>query len=114
MPAKYVALPAIRGRVVDSDGHPVSNASIEIVKQRENKAVGTINTKIDGTFDRREESSFVFQFAGADRALTVYSVTAVAGGRKSSTTQVTDGVRRWFIVFYDPPTDRNLGDLAVR
>jgi len=114
IPAKYIEIPAVRGRVMGPDSQPTSAAQIHIVRDRDNAEVAALTARPDGTFDRPEQSHLTFQFAGADRALTTYSVTATAGPLRSPGTQITDGVRRWFFVFYDPPLDRDLGTLKLR
>jgi len=114
VPATYVQVPALQGRVVGPDGGPVATAVVHVVRDSDHAEVATIPAAADGTFHRPERSSFMVQFAGADSTLTSYSVSATAGGRRSPTTQVTDGVRRWFFGYYDPPCDCDLGILPVR
>lgn len=115
VPAKYVEVTALRGRVIGPDSQPVAAAAqVHVIRDRDNAEVAAIPARPDGTFDRPEQSHLTFQFAGADRALTTYSVTATSGPLRSPTTQITDGVRRWFFVFYDPPLDRDLGTLQLR
>jgi hypothetical protein len=114
VPATYVEIPALHGCVVDSGGRPVVGAFVQIVRDKDHAELANFRPSEDGTFDRVEQSRFTFQFAGADRGLTTYSVTAIAGGRRSPTTQVTDGLRRWFFKYYDPPLDRTLATLRLQ
>ena len=114
VPATYVEVPALRGRVVDAGGRPVSDAVVQVVRDVDHTQMATFPASADGTFCRPQQGNFTFQFAGADRVLTTYSVTAVAGSRRSPTTQVNDGIRRWFLGYYDPPLDRDLDTLRLR
>jgi hypothetical protein len=114
VPARYVEVPALRGRVIDADGRPIRDATVNVASDAGRNIVATMMSRIDGTFTRAEQSEFFLQFAGADHASRTYSVTASAAGRSSPATQVRSGIRRWFLWFYDPPTDRDVGDLVVR
>ncbi len=109
VPATYVQVPALSGRVVGPDGRPAADAVVHVVREPDQAEVATVPTTADGTFRRPEDGAFFFQFAGADAAVSTYAVSATAAGRRSPTTQVTGDVRR----FYDPSTDRDLGTLRV-
>jgi len=114
VPATYVEVPALRGRVVNPGARPAGDAVVQVLRDSDHAEVATFHTNADGTFSRPEQGRFYFQFAGADGVLTTYSVTATASGRRSPTTQVSDGIRRWFLFYYDPPLDRDLGTLQLR
>ncbi len=112
VPAKFVEVPAIRGRVVDAEGVPVPNATVRVLKADATR-VAEVVTGLDGTFHRAEQSRIALQFAGADGALRKYVVTATDGQQTSAAIQITNGMRRWFLFYYDPSTDRDLGDLKL-
>lgn len=109
VPATYVQVPALRGRVVGPHDQPIANAVVHVVRDSDDVEVVAVPAAADGTFSRPEQGAFFFQFAGADAVVTTYSVSAAANGRRSPTTQVTSDVRR----FYDPSTDRDLGNLRL-
>jgi hypothetical protein len=111
IPATYIQVPALRGRVVDPDGRPVNHAAVEVAGGDGTLVGAVVYTGPSGTFSRPEQSSFIFVIPAADMAANFYSVTATDGKRRSATTQVSDDVRIWFM---DPPADRNLGDLQLR
>jgi len=114
VPARFVEIPALRGRVIGPDSQPVGGAVVRVIRDRDDAEVAAISSRPDGSFDRPEQSHMTVQFAGADGVLTTYSVTATSGILRSPTTQVGNGTRRWFFGYYDPPLDRDLGTLQVR
>ena len=113
----YVEVPAIQGRVVDAQGQPMPNAVVHVVRDSDKSEVAAVSSQTDGTFHRAEQSKFGLQFAGADRIVTKYSVTAIAGNQRSAEMPVCDDVRMWYVWFawdHHPPTQEDLGELQVR
>jgi hypothetical protein len=113
----YVQVPAIQGRVVNAQGQPMPNAVVHVVRDSDKTEVAAIPSQPDGTFHRAEQSRFAMQFAGADRIVTKYSVTATAGEQRSAEMPVCDDVRMWYVWFawdHRPPTREDLGELRVR
>lgn len=111
VPATYVQVPPLHGRVVDADGHPVATAVVSVVRQPGGTVIATLPTAADGTFHRPEQSHFTWVRIG-DPILVTYSVTATNGPRRSPPAHVHDDTRRWL---GDPPAaDEDLGDLGLR
>ena len=113
MPARYVEVPAIRGRVVDPDGQPAGGAAVRVVRDGDLAEVARVTTRADGTFDRPEQGSMTVQVAGADFMVPTYAVAADRGPQRSPSTRAYGGTRRWFFGLYDPPLDVDLGTLRL-
>ncbi len=67
VPATYVQVPALQGRVAGQDGCPNAAAVVHVVRDSDHVEVATIPTAIDGTFRREQQCNLTIQFAGADR-----------------------------------------------
>ena len=61
VPAKYVEVPALRGRVIDAEGRPVRDATVHVASESGSGMTATIISRSDGTFSRAEQSKFFLQ-----------------------------------------------------
>ncbi len=114
VPAWYVRMPVLRGRVVDEAGRGVGGAVVEVTRMEDGGRVAEVVAARDGRFVRAEEGAWGVQVPGADAIMRRYWVEARAGERRSERVEVDDGERRWFLFFYDPPVGRDLGEMRVR
>jgi len=112
MPATYITVPALHGRVLDANSRPISGAMVEITKEDDGHQVATIISGPDGRFSRPEDGHFFLDIPGADLAAQSYSVGAIFRGHRSTTAQVYSDLRVWFLWPRLPSKD--LGDLRIQ
>lgn len=111
VPVTDVAVPALRGRVVDAERRPVDGAQVQVVREFGGGVVaGSVFTAPDGTFSRPAQSHVALQGLIGDRGISPYAVTATDGKRTSAAVRVYGGI----LGFFDPPLpEKDLGDLPL-
>lgn len=97
IPAEYVEVPALRGRVIDSDHRPVSDATLRITARLSSYPSFVFSVRPDGTFASPEKNQFFLFIPGEDLAWPDYSLTVVTSEGRSSPLEIPSGVRLLFL-----------------
>lgn len=112
IPAEFVEVPALRGRVVDSDHRPVPNATLRITARSGAYPSLCFSARPDGTFASSEQSRFCLIVPGVDVAWPDYSLSVFSSTGQSSPIEIPSGFRMVFL-FGPPRTGMSLGDIQV-
>lgn len=112
IPAEFVEVPSLRGRVVDSDHRPLGNATVRITARGGAYPSITFSTRPDGTFACPEQSRFSLMIPGADLGSPSYNLTVFSSAGQSSPIDIPSDFRLLFL-FGPPRTGINLGDIQV-
>lgn len=112
IPAEFVEVPALRGRVVDSDHRPAPNATLRITARFGAYPPLRFSARPDGTFASPEQSRFCLIIPGADLAWPDYSLIVFSSTGQSYPIDIPSGFRMLFL-FGPPRAGVNLGDVQV-
>jgi hypothetical protein len=98
MPAYFVRLPGLEGRVVDAQGKPVPDAIVIVESttitsefSRSKTEFTRFKVEPDGRFFRRDEGSWGIFIAGMDFMRLGYSLKATSGGVTSAERDFSGG-----------------------
>jgi hypothetical protein len=92
IPATFVRIPAVRGRIIDADGKPIADAVVTIQAiSNTSFEINSITTDKAGRFSRAEASNWIIYFLPQDRWFPRYALSGSIGKRSSALIEFEGG-----------------------
>ncbi len=112
MPAYFVRVPALEGRVIDVQGKPIASAMVMVQSLEDPPAeIVRLKTGADGRFFRADEGSWGVLIAGMDFINEAYRIKATSGDRTSADRDFSGG---WAKILGIGDSVQNFGDIPLR